>query len=61
MIYAVYAHAELTFVELDKVFCRPGLVARRRDHWIAIQERLVAEEGWIMDGDLGPYDVGGDR
>jgi hypothetical protein len=24
---------------------------------VAIQEKLVAAEGWIMDGDLGPYDA----
>jgi adenylate kinase family enzyme len=47
----------LPVVELDKVFWQPGLVATPRDHWIAIQERLVAEEEWIMDGDLGRYDV----
>ena len=47
----------LPVVELDKVFWQPGLVATPRDHWVAIQERLVAEEEWIMDGDLGPYDV----
>ena len=47
----------LPVVELDKVFWQPGLVATPRDHWIAIQERLVAEEEWIMDGDLGLYDV----
>ena len=42
-------------IELDKAFWRPGLVATPgatpRDQW------LVAEEGWIMDGDLGPYDA----
>jgi adenylate kinase family enzyme len=48
---------ELPVVELDQVFWQPGLVAARRDHCVAIQERLVAEEEWIMDGDLGPYDV----
>ena len=47
----------LPVVELDKVFWQPRLVATPRDHWVAIQERLVAEEEWIMDGDLGPYDV----
>ena len=47
----------LPVIELDKVFWQPGLVARRRDQWVAIQERLVAEERWIMDGDLGPYDA----
>jgi adenylate kinase family enzyme len=44
-------------IELDKIFWQPGLVATPRDHWIAIQERLVAGERWIIDGDLGPYDV----
>jgi nicotinamide riboside kinase len=47
----------LPVIELDKVFWQPGLAAKRRDQWVAIQERLVAEERWIMDGDLGPYDA----
>ena len=47
----------LPVIELDKVFWRPGLVATPRDQWVVVQERLVAEEGWIMDGDLGPDDV----
>jgi adenylate kinase family enzyme len=47
----------LPVIELDKVFWGPGLVAPSRDHWVVVQERLVAEEGWIMDGDLGPSDV----
>ena len=47
----------LRVIELDKVFCRPGLVATPRDQWVAVQESFVAEDGWIMDGDLGTYDV----
>jgi adenylate kinase family enzyme len=47
----------LPVVEVDKVFWRPGSVATPRDQWVVIQERLVAEEKWIMDGDLGPYDA----
>ena len=47
----------LPVIQLDKVFWRPGLIATPRDCWVVVQERLVAEEGWIMDGDLGPYDV----
>jgi adenylate kinase family enzyme len=47
----------LPVIELDKVFWRSGLVATPREQWTAIQQRLVAEEGWIMDGDLGPYDA----
>ncbi len=47
----------LPVIELDKVFWGPGLVATPRDQWVAVQEGFVAEERWIMDGDLGPYDV----
>jgi adenylate kinase family enzyme len=47
----------LPVVELDKVFWQPGLVATPRDQWVEIQERLVEENAWIMDGDLGPYDA----
>ena len=51
----------LPVIELDKLFWGPGLVATPRDQWVALQEKLVAEaewieQGWIMDGDLGPYD-----
>jgi hypothetical protein len=47
----------LRVIELDKVFWRPGLAETPRDEWAALQEKLAAEDGWIMDGDLGPYDV----
>jgi adenylate kinase family enzyme len=47
----------LPVIELDKVFWEPGLVATPRDQWVAVQQKLVGEDGWIMDGDLGPYDV----
>jgi adenylate kinase family enzyme len=47
----------LPVIELDKIFWQPGLVATPRDQWRAIQQELVERERWIMDGDLGPYDV----
>ena len=47
----------LPLVELDKVFWRPGLAATPRDEWVTIQERLLRQNGWILDGDLGPYDA----
>jgi adenylate kinase family enzyme len=47
----------LPVIELDKIFWRPGLVATPRDQWVVVQERLVAGDGWIMDGDLGPHDA----
>jgi adenylate kinase family enzyme len=44
-------------VELDRVFWQEGLVARTAAEWTAIQQELVAAPRWIMEGDLGPYDV----
>jgi len=47
----------LPVVELDKIFWQPGLVATPRDEWVATQELLVAKDEWIIDGDLGQFDV----
>jgi adenylate kinase family enzyme len=47
----------LPVIELDKLFWRPGLAATPRDQWAAIQRELASQQLWIMDGDLGPYDV----
>ena len=47
----------LPVIELDKWFWRAGLAATSPDQWAAIQRELVQQEAWIMDGDLGPYDV----
>ncbi|HKV93540.1 MAG TPA: adenylate kinase [Candidatus Angelobacter sp.] len=47
----------LGVMELDKLFWQPGLAPTSRDQWIVVQQKLVREECWIMDGDLGPYDA----
>ena len=47
----------LPVIELDKLFWRPGLAPTLREEWAAIPRQLAAQESWIMDGDLGPYDV----
>jgi len=47
----------LPVVELDQIFWGPGLVATPRDEWVVAQDMLVAKEGWIIDGDLGQFDV----
>lgn len=47
----------LPVIELDKVFWQPGLVATSHDEWKTAQEHLVTGDTWIIDGDLGPYDV----
>jgi adenylate kinase family enzyme len=48
-------------IELDQHFWRPGPIATPREEWAAAQRRLAGRESWIMDGDLGPYDVPGVR
>jgi adenylate kinase family enzyme len=47
----------LRVIELDKLFWQPGLVETPRDQCMALQQKLVGENDWIMDGDLGPYDA----
>ena len=47
----------LPVVELDELFWREGLRPRSPDEWAAAQGRLVELPRWILDGDLGPYDV----
>jgi uridine kinase len=49
--------AGLPVIELDKLFWRPGLAVTPRDQWAAIQREVARQQSWIMDGDLGPYDV----
>jgi adenylate kinase family enzyme len=47
----------LPVIELDKIFWRPGLIATPRDEWVRVQEEIVKEDRWIIDGDLGPWDA----
>src|SRR5262245_47866245 len=50
--------SRLSVMELDKIVWGPSLVATPRDRWVEIQQELLsAEERWILDGDLGPYDA----
>ncbi|PYU67637.1 MAG: adenylate kinase [Acidobacteria bacterium] len=44
-------------IELDKLFWQPGLVETPRNQWVELQQKLVSESEWIMDGDLGPHDA----
>ncbi len=48
---------ELSVIELDKHFWRPGPAPMPRDEWTQLQHMLAASGRWIMDGDLGPYDA----
>ncbi|MGC2279059.1 MAG: hypothetical protein WA603_03530 [Candidatus Acidiferrales bacterium] len=47
----------LPVIELDKLFWQSGLIATPRDEWQKVHINLTAQEKWIMDGDLGPYDA----
>jgi adenylate kinase family enzyme len=47
----------LPVIELDKLFWQPGLRALPPDEWAKVQRRLIAQDTWIMDGDLGRYDA----
>ena len=51
------ARTGLPVVELDREFWQEGLRPLSRTGWSAVQARLAAGEEWILDGDLGPYDV----
>ena len=42
----------LPVIELDKVFWRPGLLPTPRDQWVELQQRLIENKQWIIDGDL---------
>jgi adenylate kinase family enzyme len=47
----------LEVIELDKLFWQPGTLPTPLKQWADIQQELVERPTWIMDGDLGPYDV----
>jgi adenylate kinase family enzyme len=46
----------LPVIELDKLFWRAGLIATPLAEWVKVQENIVKDDQWILDGDLGPYD-----
>jgi adenylate kinase family enzyme len=47
----------LPVIELDKHFWASDLSPTPTDRWAEIQRALVSGSGWVIDGDLGPYDV----
>ncbi|GAA3216735.1 hypothetical protein [Actinocorallia longicatena] len=47
----------LPVVELDARFWTDGLAPMAKDRWAEVQRGLAGEPRWILDGDLGPYDV----
>jgi adenylate kinase family enzyme len=47
----------LPLVELDRHFWQSDLSHPAASEFSAIQEELATGSAWILDGDLGPYDV----
>jgi adenylate kinase family enzyme len=47
----------LSVIELDKHYWNEDLTPMPVESWVRMQEQLAAADRWIMDGDLGPYDV----
>ena len=47
----------LPVTELDAAFWQEGLRPSLRAAWADVQSGLAAGDRWILDGDLGPFDV----
>jgi adenylate kinase family enzyme len=47
----------LPVIELDRHFWPPDLTPMPKDQWARVQRGLASGQQWVMDGDLGPYDV----
>ncbi len=43
--------------ELDALYWRDDATAIPTSAWVTLQEELLAQDRWILDGDLGPTDV----
>ena len=46
-----------SWIEIDKMFWRAGLTPLAAKEWEALQEETFGGDGWIADGDLGPFDA----
>ena len=52
---------EIPVIELDKYFWKADLSHLNTEEWTELQKELAKGEKWIMDGDLGKYDVLSER
>jgi adenylate kinase family enzyme len=55
--HAVSQATGIPRVELDTVFWSSDLRPMAPDEWRVLQADLAADDAWILDGDLGPYDA----
>jgi len=54
---ALGARVGAEVIELDRLFWSDSLEPLTAEAWAERQASLAAEPRWVMDGDLGPYDV----
>ncbi|WJZ02652.1 hypothetical protein [Corynebacterium freiburgense] len=53
---ALAARLNIATINLDSLFWKADLSPTPAKEWREIQQQLIANEHWIIDGDLGPYD-----
>ncbi len=46
----------LPLIELDALFWKPGPTPTPPEEWHPAHQQLIAQDHWIIDGDLGDYD-----
>jgi adenylate kinase family enzyme len=49
----IAARTGLPLIHLDQLFWRPGWDPTPDDEWDQVIGRLIAQEGWVMDGNYG--------
>jgi hypothetical protein len=54
---ALSAQTGIPCTDLDALFWSSALEPMTADQWVEVQQRLCSPPDWILDGDLGPYDV----
>jgi adenylate kinase family enzyme len=54
---ALSARTGIPCTDLDSVYWSSDLEPMPAEEWVGLQKRLCSAPRWILDGDLGPYDV----
>lgn len=54
---ALSAQTGITCTDLDALFWSSDLKPMAKNQWVRVQQQLCSGPDWILDGDLGPYDV----
>jgi hypothetical protein len=58
---ALSAHTGIPWTDLDSIYWSADLEPMSPQQWVRVQQRLCSAPRWILAGDLGPYDVVGER